>query len=533
MNWKMMVVAIMAIGLLAAACAPAPTEEPPAVPADPAWERIQTTGKMLVGTSGDYPPFAFYNENFVLDGFDVALIKEVGRRIGVPVEVKDFAFDGLGTALQIGQIDAAIAAISVTEERQGVVDFSNVYYIGAAAALARQGSGIGPLTGLDQLVQYRVGVQAGSVYQTELQNLVELGQMPPTNLFAYIRADEGTTALSQGAIDLFVMDELPAEKAALAGGLEIVGTGINQQRYAIALPKGSPTLTGMVNQALVDMNNDGTLARLMQEHLKIAPEDVVVLPTPTPLPQQTPTPAPSTATPAPGACVDGMAYVADLNYDDENMKDPPELDKGESFTKGWRIRNVGTCTWTNSYSLRFVFGNVPEAQMSGRTTNVAGEVRPNQNYDMYVDLKAPNTSGTFQGFWQMFNANGQAFGETVWVGIRVPGEAKPEPTKTPKPEPTAVPEQPPAISSFDADPQQVPVGSCVTLSWSFSGESLADAWITRNTERIFSDLPLNGSDQDCGLSEVGEYTYVLQVSSEFAGSAQKQVLVEVIGAQPK
>jgi len=133
----------------------------------------------------------------------------------------------------------------------------------------------------------------------------------------------------------------------------------------------------------------------------------------------------------------------------------------------------------------------------------------------------------------MFNANGQAFGETVWVGIRVPGEAKPEPTKTPKPEPTAVPEQPPAISSFDADPQQVPVGSCVTLSWSFSGESLADAWITRNTERIFSDLPLNGSDQDCGLSEVGEYTYVLQVSSEFAGSAQKQVLVEVIGAQPK
>jgi len=225
-----------------------------------------------------------------------------------------------------------------------------------------------------------------------------------------------------------------------------------------------------------------------------------------------------------------MAYVADLNYDDENMKDPVEMDPNENFKKGWRFKNVGTCTWTNKYSIRYVYGNESESDMDGETTYVSGEVKPGQTYDMYVELEAPNEPDTYQGFWQMFNAKGQAFGQTVWVGIVVPGE-EPQPTQAPEatsaPEPTKQPEQPPAIQYFEADPTQMDVGACTTLSWSFSGESLADAWITRNTERVFNDLPTAGSVADCGLA-VGQYTYVLQVSSEFAGTAQQQVLVEVV-----
>ena len=55
---------------------------------------------------------------------------EIGRRLGVQVEYQDFAFDGLGGALQLGQVDAVIAAISVMPEREAVVDFSNVYFVG-------------------------------------------------------------------------------------------------------------------------------------------------------------------------------------------------------------------------------------------------------------------------------------------------------------------------------------------------------------------------------------------------------------------
>jgi ABC-type amino acid transport substrate-binding protein len=516
----------LVLGMLVSACAPAPAAP---APADPHWDRIQQAGKLIVGTAGDYPPFEYYNPQFQLDGFDIALMNAIGQKLQLPIEYNNFAFDGLPAALQIGQIDAAIAAISVTDERLSVVDFSNVYYIGSGAALAKAGSGIGTVTTLEQLVQYRVGVQDGSIYQTQLQDLVAFGQMPAENLVPFIQADEGLTALRQGLIDLFVMDDAPAEQAIAAGGVELAGTGVAQQRYAVALPKGSSTLQAEINRALIDLTNDGTIAHLIEFYMRYKPAEV-----PPPAPPPTAVPVP-TSTPAPGACSDGMAWVKDLSYDDEDMEDPPDLDPGEDFEKGWRIENVGTCKWTEDYSIRYVYGNKPEAKMDGKNTYVDGSVKPNETYDMYVELEAPDKSGTYQGFWQMYNALGQAFGETVWVGIHVEDD-HPDKTSTPTPkitptptntlEPATVP-PPPEINAFSAQPAELTVGACVELSWSFTGTDLAAAYINRNDIVILDGVPLTGSEQDCSITEPGTYLYELQVSSEFGGSAYSRAQVEV------
>src|SRR4051812_32278438 len=85
---------------------------------DDDWARIKAAGKIVVGTSANYPPFEFYDSNYQLDGFDIALFKEVGKRLGIEVEFNDFAFDGLLDALRLKQVDAAIGAISVTPDRQ-------------------------------------------------------------------------------------------------------------------------------------------------------------------------------------------------------------------------------------------------------------------------------------------------------------------------------------------------------------------------------------------------------------------------------
>lgn len=58
-----------------------------------------------MGTSADYPPFEYYNKHFQLDGFDIALIKQIRQRMGVMVELNDFAFNGLPTAVAIDQVD--------------------------------------------------------------------------------------------------------------------------------------------------------------------------------------------------------------------------------------------------------------------------------------------------------------------------------------------------------------------------------------------------------------------------------------------
>ncbi len=141
-----------------------PTKAQPAQPADDSWTRVQQAGQLLVGTSADYAPFESYNAKFQIDGFDIALINEVAKQLGVKAEINDFAFDGLGSAIQIGQVDVAISAISVTPERQAVVDFSNVYYASDDAVLVKSDSTLTAKTP-DLLVNNRLGVQQGSVYE--------------------------------------------------------------------------------------------------------------------------------------------------------------------------------------------------------------------------------------------------------------------------------------------------------------------------------------------------------------------------------
>ena len=114
---------------------------------------------MVVGTAGDYPPFSYYNADFRLDGFDVALITEIAKTMNIPIEIRDMAFDGLPTDLQLGQIDVAIAALSITPERQASLNFSNVYYASQDHRWPARAISLPPVTNVSQLASQRVGVQ--------------------------------------------------------------------------------------------------------------------------------------------------------------------------------------------------------------------------------------------------------------------------------------------------------------------------------------------------------------------------------------
>jgi heat shock protein HslJ/uncharacterized protein affecting Mg2+/Co2+ transport len=155
-----------------------------------------------------------------------------------------------------------------------------------------------------------------------------------------------------------------------------------------------------------------------------------------------------------------MAWVADLTYDDS--QGPPVVPPGTSFVKSWRVRNSGTCTWDSSYALTFANGNVPAAQMGGQSVPVRGTVAPGATYDFSVNLVSPTQPGEYQGFWQMRNGRGVAFGEKVWVAIRVPAA----PTPTPKPTATPV-----ANVQFSANPTNIRQGECSTITWNVSNVS--------------------------------------------------------------
>ena len=428
-----------------------PTVPQPEGVVDAVWAGILQRGTILVGTSADYPPFEYYNDNYQLEGFDIALIQNIAEKLGLDVEIKDMAFDGLGGALQVNQVDVAISAITVTPERDGFVDFSNTYFLSEDAVLTTDASNI-TVTTPEDLARYRLGVQSGSIYEDFAQtNLIEAGFMAEHNLFVYQQMGNALQDLSDGRINLVAMDLAPAEAAVAQGDFAIAGQGLSRQQLAMAVPQGAFTLQDELNKALTELQNEGVVADLIELYFGLDESEIPPIPSPTPGPTATPAPPP--------ACVDGMQWVADLNLDDQNMTNPSKLSPGEPFQKGWRVRNTGTCAWDSTFSLVPVGGNTPAARMGGVPTPVQGQVAPGQTYDFWVDLVAPLAPGVYQEFWTMRNPAGLLFGDRIWVGVEVVAypTATPPPTQTPSPS-----------IQFSANPTSIQEGECSTLSWSTS-----------------------------------------------------------------
>ena len=140
-------------------------------------------------------------------------------------------------------------------------------------------------------------------------------------------------------------------------------------------------------------------------------------PTQTPVPP-TATPIPPTKTPVPTAVTycDWVAFIKDVT-----IPDGTELNPAEVFTKTWRLKNIGTCTWTPDYDIVFYSG----AQMSGTTMQMPGYVAPGQTVDVAVTFTAPSAPGHYVSYWMLRNASGALFGsggladETFYVDIYV------------------------------------------------------------------------------------------------------------------
>jgi len=102
------------------------------------------------------------------------------------------------------------------------------------------------------------------------------------------------------------------------------------------------------------------------------------------------------------------------------IPDGYDIDVNKNFTKTWRLKNVGSCTWTSDYDVVFDSG----AQMSGPATQqlTNGSVAPGQTIDLSIDMKSPNSSGTYKGNWKLREPGGAVFGLSTgpfWVQIDV------------------------------------------------------------------------------------------------------------------
>lgn len=255
------VLLIVAITLVLCACGPK----------EPAnhLEAIKQEGKLVAGTSADYPPFESVDENGNMVGFDIDLINEIGKRMGVEVEIQDMPFDSLIAGVQEEKIDLSIAAFNYTEERDKTVDFTDAYYYAEDGFLVAEDFA-GEITAPEDAAQYKVGVQTGATADSwATENLLDAGLMSEENLFRYERMDQAALDVKAGRIDILITDYIPAQAlAGELGGLKVVyHAEVSTGPVNIIVPEGDVELTNALNEIIADLLEEGFIDELAKRHI--------------------------------------------------------------------------------------------------------------------------------------------------------------------------------------------------------------------------------------------------------------------------
>ena len=447
---------------------------------------VMQNGVLRMGSSPEYVPFVFYDDNGNMTGIDIALIEEVGRRMGVNVRTLDIAFDGLIDSLEIGQVDIIGRGMSRTPERQKLIDFSRVYYKGEAQFIALASLPKPEAVDYSSFSGMRIGVQKATSFEQWIRdNLVSGGYVDLKNVYLYANAVDLMKGLGRGDVDLVVLDQDVYESLyKSSGNYQVFYDGFLEENYAFGLQKGS-TLTDVINGHLSDMMKDGSAQQIANRFFEMNYADDEVITHPTAVPTAAPIIYPTQA-PAPAGCINSMTFVSDVTVTDGHQVQP-----GEQFRKTWRVYNNGTCAWTPAYSFVYVSGD----QMSGNNISIPTTVAMGQTFDLSVDLIAPSNPGTYKGYWQMRAPTGNNFGETIWVKVRVPG-SEPQPVyPTPTPE-EGQHEHPIAITSFYADSYEGYPENCVTVYWSTNDATGAEILVDGSS--VYQWDPANGSRTLCG-----------------------------------
>lgn len=261
-NQRRAFLAALAGGLLAACSAPQP------LALTQARSYVGDPGTLVVSTEPAFPPFVYLTAADELVGFDVDLITEVAQRLGLKVYFAYIPFDGLMATLEAETADASVDAITITAQRDQVIDFSRPYFkSGLAIAVRRNDPSI---TSLQDLTGKKIAVKLGTT------GAALASQVPNAQLVTFDSAEKALIDLEKGNVDAVIKD-----KPTTLGMIELIKLQnvrlldelLTEEYYGIALPPGSPNKPA-IDAALNAMLADGTIAELHHKWFGFDPEPV-------------------------------------------------------------------------------------------------------------------------------------------------------------------------------------------------------------------------------------------------------------------
>ena len=220
-----------------------------------------TPGKLTMSTNAAFPPYESTDDNGNFVGIDIDVAAAIAEKLGLELQVDDMDFDAALLAAQNGKSDMVMAGVTVTEDRQLVMDFSDSYATGIQSIIVKEDSDI---ASPDDLADKMIGTQRGTTGYIYCSD--DFGDEHVT---PYDNGLTAVQALVNGQVDAVVIDNAPAKEFVEANpGLKILDTAYAEEDYAIGVAKGNTAMLDAINGALEELKNDGTLQAIVDKHIK-------------------------------------------------------------------------------------------------------------------------------------------------------------------------------------------------------------------------------------------------------------------------
>ena len=217
-------------------------------------------GKLIMSTNAAFPPYEMTTDSGEFEGIDIETAQAIAEKLGLELQIDDMDFDAALLAVQQGKSDMVMAGVTVTDERQNVMDFTDSYATGIQSIIVKEDSDI---ASVDDLAGKKIGTQRGTTGYLYCSD--DFGD---ENVVAY---DDGLTAvqmLNNGQVDCVVIDNAPAKEFIAANpGLKLLDTAYVEEDYAIGVGKGNTELKDAINTALEELKADGTLQAIVDKYI--------------------------------------------------------------------------------------------------------------------------------------------------------------------------------------------------------------------------------------------------------------------------
>lgn len=217
-------------------------------------------GKLIMSTNAAFPPYEMTTDSGEFEGIDIETAQAIADKLGLELQIDDMDFDAALLAVQQGKADMVMAGVTVTDERQNVMDFTDSYATGIQSIIVKEDSNI---ASVDDLAGKKIGTQRGTTGYLYCSD--DFGD---ENVVAY---DNGLTAvqmLNNGQVDCVVIDNAPAKEFIAANpGLKLLDTAYVEESYAIGVGKGNTELKDAINTALEELKADGTLQAIVDKYI--------------------------------------------------------------------------------------------------------------------------------------------------------------------------------------------------------------------------------------------------------------------------